>query len=236
MLREPPVTHTARCGNVSRDAWQTREWRSVFVIAVESAGADTTALELLATGNLEWEPVQAVRGIRIELLEIRHLSYLRRDSDEMASVQAENLHGLQCPDRGRKGHDLFPFFGSYLGNRIKFIASIGSDFQNISLKRFPSIGARVLNLPVQREFRPFSIPSEAVTLGIATDWIRPQHRVRYSLPLIESRLEQFHVIARGFRLTSAMITGANITCEEDPKSMNADELTRPLWIIVVKSP
>jgi len=65
---------------------------AVFVIAVESACADTTALELLAPGNLEWEPVQAVRGIQIELLEICRLSYLRRDSDKMASVQTENLH------------------------------------------------------------------------------------------------------------------------------------------------
>jgi hypothetical protein len=120
----------------------------------------------------------------------------------MASVQAENLHGLQCPDRGRKGHDLFPFFGPYPSNRIKFIASIGSDFLYISLKRFPGIRVRVLNLPVQREFLPCSRPSEAVTFGIATDWIRPQHRVRCSLALIESLLKQFHVRTRGFRLTS----------------------------------
>lgn len=112
------------------------------------------------------EPVQAVRSVRIKLLEIRHVSYLGGNPDEMASVQGKVANGLQLSDCGRKYPNLAPLFGSDAGNRIQFIAAFSMDFLDIRLKRFRRVRIDILNFGVQRgvsRLIEFDLKDKAVT-------------------------------------------------------------------------
>jgi hypothetical protein len=81
------MTHAAAFrDNARRNVRQTRKWSSILIVAVDSTCADATSLKLLAVGNLVGEPVEAVGGINIEFLKVRHLPNLRRNTDQMASV------------------------------------------------------------------------------------------------------------------------------------------------------
>src|SRR4029077_5180047 len=83
--REGPTTHAARNWNERRrNLRQFWKWRSVFVVSVECAGADTTALQLLAPSNLIGKPMETARSVRVKLLQVCHLANFRWNADETA--------------------------------------------------------------------------------------------------------------------------------------------------------
>src|SRR5215472_18551414 len=101
---------------------QVRKRRSVFVISIESTRADSRARQFRTARNLERKPMESVRSIRIEFLEVFHLSDLGRNSYQMTSVEAHELHRLKRRDRLGKRENSLPFFVSDRRQRIELIA------------------------------------------------------------------------------------------------------------------
>jgi hypothetical protein len=91
LSRKRSAANTASCRcERGRNLRQSREGRSVFVIAIETPSTDPTLRQMLAPRDLIRKPVQATRSVRIKFFQIRHVAYLRRDPDKMAPIQAQN--------------------------------------------------------------------------------------------------------------------------------------------------
>jgi len=94
-------------------AWRWK-WRPIFVVTVESAGADRAVLQLPAARDLAGKAMQAIGGIWAELLQRLHLADLRRNSHQAAAVEDQVPHRLQLRDAPGKFNDLHPLGGSHL--------------------------------------------------------------------------------------------------------------------------
>jgi hypothetical protein len=83
--------------------WQSREWRSVLEVPIQSSRADRALLQIPAPPDFEWEPVQAIRRVGREVLERRHFTNLGWNADKVASIENEVLDGFQSRDaRGER--------------------------------------------------------------------------------------------------------------------------------------
>ena len=152
---ERSAAHAARGRrNFRRIARQARKRRPVLVVPVECPSADTAALQLPASGDFVWEPVEVVRSLRVEFFEAGHLTDFGRNSYQVASVESDLFHRLQFLDRGRQGYDLLPQFGSDSRPGTKFFASIGGDLLDVSFERQPCLAGCVLNLAMQLGLKP----------------------------------------------------------------------------------
>jgi hypothetical protein len=93
--------------------------------------------------------VQPSGGVGPEILEARHLAYLRRNRNKIAAVEVECSDGTELGDRGRERDDLPPLLLRHLGARGELFAAIVGCVVNQIEKSSPRFACRVLSVGVE---------------------------------------------------------------------------------------
>jgi hypothetical protein len=74
--------------------------------------------------------MEPIRGVRRKLLQLCHLSYFGRDSNQAAPVKNEVFYKLQLADGLRKLGDLRPLTRSHLRSGGKLFSSVACRLVN----------------------------------------------------------------------------------------------------------